>query len=104
MDRSVERRQALELQLDQLELPYPVHRFTAIDGLQRTDCPSSMSAGQYGCWLSHLAALRQFGADGQHVHVMEDDALLSTALPILHDILNAVDAGSGGEWDLLFLD
>jgi hypothetical protein len=104
MERSVERRRALEAQLDAIDLPYPVHRFPAIDGRQRPECPAGLSPGQYGCWLSHLQALRQIGPGGEHVHVMEDDALLSSALPAMHDLLGAVEAGSSGDWDILYLD
>jgi hypothetical protein len=35
---------------------------------------------------------------------MEDDALISSALPILPQVVESLDSGSGGEWDLLYLD
>lgn len=102
LERSVERRAAIEAQLADIDLRYPVHRLEAIDGRQRTDCPPGLSPPQHGCWLSHVEALRRFGATGQHLHIMEDDALLSPALAALPDIVQAAERG--GDWDILYLD
>lgn len=104
LDRSPERRAEMERQIGELGLPYEVRRLAGIDGQKRTDRPQAFTPGQYGCWLSHLMALEQsIGREG-HVHIMEDDALMGAALPILPDVVGSLDAGSGGEWDILFLD
>ena len=103
LERSPQRRASMEAQLAQARLPYPVGRLAGIDGSRRADCPPGLRAGQFGCWLSHLEALRG-AAPGAHLHVMEDDALLSGALGALPGIVEAAEAGSGGDWDLLYLD
>lgn len=104
LDRSTERRSSMESQLSEIDSGYPVHRLPAVDGGKRSDCPAGLRPAQYGCWLSHLQALQQFAAAGEHLHVMEDDALLSSALPALPGVIEALEAGSGGNWDLLYLD
>jgi hypothetical protein len=104
LERSPERRAQMERQIADIELPYPVRRLAAVDGQQQGARPSQLSAGQYGCWLSHLKALEQSVGHDHHLHIMEDDALISTALPILPDVVHALDSGSAGEWDILYLD
>lgn len=104
LDRSTERRASMEDQLSQIDPGYPVHRLAAVDGSKRSDCPAGLRPAQYGCWLSHLQALRQSASADLHLHVMEDDALLSSALPALPGAIEALEAGSGGNWDVLYLD
>jgi GR25 family glycosyltransferase involved in LPS biosynthesis len=104
LDRAVERRAAMEKQLAEIGLPYPVERFTAIDGRLQPGCPDGLLPGQYGCWLSHLRALERSLRSERHLCVMEDDALISTALAILPDMVQSLDSGSSGEWDILYLD
>lgn len=104
LDRSVERRAAVEEQLVRAALPYPVARLVAVDGSQRADCPADLRPAQYGCWLSHLQAMERSLGSGAHLHVMEDDALLGSSLADLPGIIDATDAGCGGQWDILFLD
>lgn len=104
LDRAVERRAAIEGQLAKAALPYPVARLDAVDGLQCADCPQGLRPAQYGCWLSHLLAIERSIGSGAHLHVMEDDVLLGPSLERLPGILDAVDEGSGGVWDILFLD
>jgi hypothetical protein len=104
LDRSPERRAEMERQLAEVELPYPVRRLEAVDGQRQAGRPAELSAGQYGCWLSHLKALEQSVGQDHHAHIMEDDALISSALPILPDVVQSLDSGSAGEWDILYLD
>lgn len=104
LDRAVERRSAIERQLAALDLPYPVRRSPAVDGLERKERPAKLTPSQYGCWLSHLSAIESSIEDDDHLYVVEDDALLSGALADLPSIVEAVDAASSGDWDLLYLD
>jgi hypothetical protein len=104
LDRSPERRGEMERQIESLGLPYPVRRLAAVDGQKQPGRPGEFTPGQYGCWLSHLMALEQSVGRECHTHIMEDDALLGAALPILPDVVQSLDSGSAGEWDILFLD
>jgi hypothetical protein len=104
LDRAVERRFAIEQQLAALDLPYPMRRLPASDGLERKERPAKLTPSQYGCWLSHLSAIESSIEDDDHLYVLEDDALLSDALVDLPSIVEAVDAASSGDWDLLYLD
>jgi GR25 family glycosyltransferase involved in LPS biosynthesis len=102
LDRAPERRAAMEKQLSEIQLPYPVGRFAGIDGRLQSGCPEGLLPGQYGCWLSHLGALEGSLPNERHLHVMEDDALLSRKLEVLPEMAQALDLGSS--WDILYLD
>jgi hypothetical protein len=104
LDRSPERRAEMERQIAELGLPYPVRRLAGVDGERQPVGPPPLRAGQYGCWLSHLKALEQSIGQDEHLHIMEDDALISTALQILPEVVHSLDSGSAGEWDILYLD
>jgi hypothetical protein len=104
LERSPERRAAMEQQLREARLPYPVRRFPALEGATLRDCPPGLRAPQWGCFQSHLAALEASLSSEAPLHVMEDDALLGPELAGLPGILETLEAGSGGDWDLLFLD
>jgi hypothetical protein len=103
LDRDTARRAAIEAQLAGLGLPYVVERLPGIDGAKAGGLPAGLRPGQFGCWLSHLAALeRSLGSD-RHLHVIEDDALISRKLRALPELLGALESGKG-DWDLLYLD
>jgi GR25 family glycosyltransferase involved in LPS biosynthesis len=102
LDRAAERRAAMEKQLSEIRLPYPVERFAGIDGRLQSGCPDGLLPGQYGCWLSHLGTLERSLRSNRHLHVIEDDALLSRKLAILPGTVEALDLGS--TWDILYLD
>lgn len=104
LDRSPERRADMQRQIEETGVPYAVARLAAVDGAARTDRPAGLNAGQHGCWLSHLLAIEGSLGRSAHLHVMEDDALLGAALPILPDVVGSLDSGSRGEWDVLYLD
>ena len=91
LDRSPERRAEMERQIEQIAPPYPLRRMSAIEGRQQPSCPAGLTPGQYGCWLSHLKALEQSVGDEAHLHIMEDDALISSALPILPGVVQSLD-------------
>src|SRR5262249_24762288 len=74
------------------------------DGAARSDRPASLTAGIFGAWQSHLAALERSLASQDHLYVVEDDALLSPALAELPALVEAMDTATRGDWDLLYLD
>jgi len=101
LDSSLARRERLESQLVRLGVAERYQRFPAIQGSvvpERTQ--TTLSNGQLGCWLSHLAVWRQAEGKGSHLHVLEDDAALS---PLLLRVLEELQLEESS-WDLIFTD
>jgi GR25 family glycosyltransferase involved in LPS biosynthesis len=91
LDRSPERRAAMEAQLRSYDLADRYRRFPAIDGAD----------GQRACFQSHIGALESAAA--RHaVHVLEDDALLSGYLPQVVEF--AVSTGVLDRFDIVFTE
>lgn len=103
LERSLDRRAAMQAQLAKLGLAPLYTRFSAVDGAnlrQLGQC--AISAGELGAFLSHTGVLAQAAARQQPVHVLEDDALLSASTgTVLSDI---VSAGLLNQFDLIFTD
>lgn len=98
---SVARRRELEQQLAGLRAAQRYRRFEAIPGAQAEEQKeTTLSAGQLGCWLSHLAVWREARGASTHLHVLEDDAALS---PLLLPVLDQLELDDSS-WDLLFTD
>ena len=101
LQRSSARREAMQAQLRELGLT-GIRRLEAIDaaGLPPAAAGAAVSAGEQACFLSHLAAL-EAAAPGGFDLVLEDDALLSRALPALlrSDALARLEP-----FDLVFLE
>jgi GR25 family glycosyltransferase involved in LPS biosynthesis len=91
LDRSPERRAAMEAQLRSYGLADRYQRFPAIDGAD----------GQRGCFQSHIGVLESAIA-GQPVHVLEDDALLSGYVPQIIDFI--VSTGVLDRFDIVFTE
>lgn len=104
LDRSRDRRAAMERTIADAQPPYPIERFAAVEGASRTDVPAGLTPGEYGCWLSHLEVLERSLERDEHLHVMEDDIVLSKATALLPDLLGLLERNTGGDWDLLYLD
>ena len=79
LDRSIERRRAIESQLRRFNLSNRYARFAAIEP---NDVPASAHVlpGESACFHSHYQALKTGGTNGAAVHIMEDDVLLSAHL------------------------
>jgi hypothetical protein len=102
LDASTERRAQLEEQLHALGIAAAYARFPAVDGLRTSDALGAISRREYGCFASHARLLREACATGAHLHVLEDDALLSPEfLPVVSGV---IDEGVLDEFDLLFTD
>ena len=80
LDRSTERRDAMEKQLDRLGLSSFYARFPAIDGASLNSPRSAIKQGENGCFQSHYRALLSARPRGKFVHMLEDDALLSSSV------------------------
>jgi GR25 family glycosyltransferase involved in LPS biosynthesis len=102
LDSSTGRRVQLEQQLHALGIAYAYARFAAVDGSRMNGVPGAISRREYGCFASHARLLREAGSLCAHLHVLEDDALVSAEfLPVVRGV---IDAGVLDEFDLLFTD
>ena len=101
LQRSGDRRAAMEAQLRALGIE-GVARFEAIDAATLPAAPAdaAIGAGERACFLSHARALDSAPRDDFFL-VLEDDALLSRALPPL---LRPEALAQLAEWDLVFLE
>ncbi len=112
LERSPERLVAMGERLHALGLPW--RRIVAVDGPALSAWPPGsvdeagyarwhgkpVAAGEVGCYLSHLKALRAFLDTGaSHLLLLEDDALPG---PACGAVVNAL-LQAGGRWDLVKL-
>jgi GR25 family glycosyltransferase involved in LPS biosynthesis len=102
LDRSTERRDAMEKQLDRLGLSPFYARFPAIDGASLNNPRSTIKPGEAGCFHSHYRALMSARPRGMCVHMVEDDALLSPSVkPVIEQ---AIAQNVFDQFDVLFTD
>ena len=102
LDRSTGRRAAIQSRLAALGIADAYARVAAIDGHNPVGPAGNLSPGALGCFASHVRALQQAIGAGAHVHILEDDVVLSPELvPALKGILaqRALD-----ELDILYTD
>jgi GR25 family glycosyltransferase involved in LPS biosynthesis len=102
LDRSIERRQKFEQQLERFNLTAYYRRFPAIDGRTVSAPSSPLKPGEIGVFLSHCRALEEARGAGIGVHILEDDALLSQHVGSVVE-----DAATGSlleRYDLVFTD
>jgi GR25 family glycosyltransferase involved in LPS biosynthesis len=102
LDRSASRRVSVEGQLRALGLEPTYRRFAAVEGRETAAIAGSITGGEYGCFASHAQLLGAAAAGTQHVHVLEDDVLLSPELLSVMDSL--VSRGVLDDFDLIFTD
>ncbi len=75
-------------------------RFEAVRGADEArGYQSPLNAGSIGCGLSHQRLLASHRDSSDHLHVMEDDALLHPGLPAVFS-----QVADSLPWDLLFTD
>lgn len=102
LDRSLKRREEIVTQLRQLELLSQYSRFPAADGNVLNLKDSPLRAGEIGCFTSHYLLLEKNLNQTNHLHVIEDDVILSRATnPVLQELLNS---GSLDAFDIIFTD
>jgi len=90
LDRSPDRRAAMEAQLARLDPPTPYQRFPALDGNPRGIVSGTLTDAEIGCLTSHYLLLHAHRDGAAHLHVIEDDAVLARRTPrfieqIIHD-------------------
>lgn len=99
LDRSTERRAAVEAQLAKHRLQDIYRRLPAAEG-NTLGLATTLTDAQTGCLISHYRACREHG--GNHLHVVEDDVLFSGRI---HKSISALIASPlMDEYDVLFLD
>ena len=76
LDRSAERRARMEEQFSRLGMS-DYQRIAAIDGAALERRASERTAGELGCYRSHIKALEAARDTGANAHILEDDAILS---------------------------
>src|SRR5436309_5674 len=102
LDRSVERRAALEAQLASLKILDRYARFPAISSADVTSKSPLLKPEQTACFWSHYRALLQAKGSPACVHILEDDAVLSRYLP---QVIETEDQnGSLAKFDLVFTE
>lgn len=102
LDRAVTRRRLFEANLEQAGLAGLYQRFPAIDGATISYGPENIPGhAALGCTLSHLSAVKKYPGP-EHLHVLEDDALLHPEIPNLFKAFLANE--HIGEWDILMTD
>lgn len=102
LDRSTARRDAMEKQLDQLGLSSLYARFPAVDGASINSPRSEIGKGETGCFQSHYRALMSARSRGKFVHILEDDAILSSSVrPVIEE---AIAQNLFEQFDVVFTD
>jgi len=102
LDRSIERRAAMEAQLTRLNLADRYHRFPAIDGEALGAGNTGLSASELGCFNSHHRLLRKNRDSTVHLHIIEDDVMLAGCMSQV--IEQIVTSSTIDDHDLLFTD
>ncbi|HEX4197245.1 MAG TPA: glycosyltransferase family 25 protein [Caulobacteraceae bacterium] len=96
MDRSIERRAALEARLEAAGCADRYTRFAAIDGRTLGPSGSPLTPGERGCFESHYRCIKESMGEEADLHILEDDAVLGpTTIPALDQTID--DALTVGE-------
>jgi hypothetical protein len=101
LDRSIERRAAMEAELARHGLGDRYRRFPAADG-NILGLPTSLTDSEMGCFTSHYLVVRDNRDCATHLHVVEDDAMFSRLTDRM--IRHVVSSNLMGRYDILFLD
>lgn len=116
LPRDAQRLAVMRNQLDALSLPFewveavygkalPPAQFEALydAALNASDYPRPLSAGEVGCYASHIEVWRRVAAAGEHGQpfslVLEDDVELHATLPAVLAALGALPV----RWDMIKL-
>jgi GR25 family glycosyltransferase involved in LPS biosynthesis len=102
LDRSPTRRAQIEGELARYGLSHRYRRFAAADGNVLNFPNPHLSTAEIGCFSSHYELLRQNIASTQHLHVLEDDAVLSSLTAQTID--KTISSGLIDQYDVLFTE
>jgi GR25 family glycosyltransferase involved in LPS biosynthesis len=102
LDRSAQRKEEIESQLKQLQLFPQYSRFPAADGNVLNLERSSILSSEIGCFTSHYLILEKNLNQTDHLHVIEDDVILSPATKPTLQMLPY--SGVLDNFDIIFTD
>jgi GR25 family glycosyltransferase involved in LPS biosynthesis len=100
LDRSPERRAAMEAQLARMNPPGRYQRFPAVDGKPHGFPGSELTSVQTGCLTSHYLVLQMHLDQTHHLHIIEDDAVLAHRTVRL--VEQIISSGMLDQYDILF--
>jgi GR25 family glycosyltransferase involved in LPS biosynthesis len=102
LDRSPDRRAAMDAQLARLGLTQRFRRFAAVDGNPAGIASPKLTVSELGCFTSHTRLLRQHLDGAAHLHIIEDDIVLANRTEQFID--GIIAAGLLDDHDMLFTD
>lgn len=99
------RRKALLANLSAAGIDSWYTHFPAIDGrTEATNFTTKLNPGALGLWLTHEKIVQSFGDGSEHLHILEDDAVVARhAKSLLPMALRNADKHLG-DWDLIFTE
>jgi hypothetical protein len=102
LDRRTERRAEIEAELGRVGLRDAYQRFSAVDGNGLHVSNPHLKDGEMGCFASHSMLLKENLGRDQHLHLIEDDVILSaSAAGAIDGVVNKV---LFGDYDIIYTD
>ena len=100
LDRSHDRRAAIEGRLRNLEPPAAYQRFPAAAGNTSGFPNPRLNDAQIGCFTSHYLLLQRHRDGADHLHIIEDDVVL--ACRTVQFVEQVIASGMLDDLDILF--
>lgn len=101
LDRSIDRRAAIENDFNRIKPNFEVKRFAAVDGGKEERLNEFLSAGQTGCYLSHMRLIEAELKSQQHLMIVEDDESFNFKLEKIDELISDLPSE---DWDIIYLD
>ncbi len=102
LDRSTDRRTRIEAEIAHHAPAQTYERVAAVDGATFNLPSERLRRGEVGCFLSHLFLLQKKLDSDHHLHVVEDDAVLSRfTVPAIGALIGS---GALEHFDIVFTD
>ena len=102
LDRSTDRRAEMETELARVGLGTRYKRLSAVDGKTSHFQSPLTNPSEVGCFLSHVAALKEGLKNPQHLHIVEDDTVFARCTDAAIDW--AIKCGHLDQFDILYAD
>jgi len=103
LDRSTERRAAMEVEFAKYGLGEHYSRAPGVEGnALNLPNPHKLGNGELGCFTAHYLALKRNADLGRHLHIVEDDTIFSSQTQAA--IEWALRHKRPEDWDIIFLE